>query len=89
MPTYLVESYQPKGASGPAAIVAARLARESGAQHRWSLLLPDEDLCLHLLDGPSARVVHEATVRAELRYQRISQVVVLSPEHPEIQGGSP
>ncbi|HYU61547.1 MAG TPA: hypothetical protein VEK39_12380 [Solirubrobacterales bacterium] len=59
------------------------------ARHRWSLLLPDEDICLHLFDGPSAEVVREATMRAELRCQRISQVVLIGTEHLETQGDSP
>ncbi len=80
MPTYLVESYLPRAGASAAASVAALLG--SGAQHRWSLVLPEEDICLHVLDGPSAEVVREAAVRAELRCQRISQVVLIAAEQP-------
>jgi hypothetical protein len=89
MPTYLVESYVPKSESNLAATVAAFARSGSGARHRWSLFLPDEDICLHVLDGPSAEVVRDATVRAALRCQRISQVVLISAEHLGTQGGPP
>jgi hypothetical protein len=89
VPTYLVESYLPQGESQAAATVAALVASGSGARHRWSLLLPEEDICLHVLDGPSAEVVRAATVRAKLRCQRISQVVLMATGHLKTQGGSP
>jgi hypothetical protein len=87
MPTYLVESYIPKAASSRAVVFAALLGTESGARHRWSVLLPEEDICLHVLDGSTAEVVRDAAVRAELRCQRISEVVLIATEHPETQGG--
>lgn len=87
VPTYLVESYLPRAGSSAAASVAALLG--TGAQHRWSLVLPEEDICMHVLDGPSAEVVRDAIERAELRCQRISQVVLIACEHIETQGGSP
>jgi hypothetical protein len=82
MPTYLVESYLPQARANAAATVAALAAGGAGARHRWSLVLADEDLCLHVLEGPSAAVVREATVRAALRCQRISRVVLITSEHP-------
>jgi hypothetical protein len=88
MPTYLVESYQPKGGTSPATI-AALLGHASDTRHRWTLLLPDEELCFHIVDGPSAEVVRDAAARAELRYERISEVVLLAADHLETQGGSP
>jgi hypothetical protein len=86
MPTYLVESYLPRAEWSTAAAVAALFGSRFDTRHRWSLLLPDEDLCLHVLDGPSAEVVREATERAELRCQRISQVVLLAAGHVELHG---
>jgi hypothetical protein len=86
MPTYLVESYVPQSGSNLVATVAAFARSASGARHRLSLLLPDEDICLHVFDGPSADIVREEAVRAALRCQRVSQVVLLSAGHLE-QGG--
>jgi hypothetical protein len=86
MPTYLVESYLPRADWRTAAAVVALFGSGSETRHRWSLLLPEEDLCLHVLDGPSAEVVREATVRAELRCQRISEVVLVAAEHVELHG---
>jgi hypothetical protein len=80
MPTYLVESYFPHGAACAAATVAALVASESGAKHRWSLVLPDEQICLHVLDGSSARVIREAAAKADLRCQRISCVELISAD---------
>jgi hypothetical protein len=91
MPTYLVESYLPETEAHAAGELAALLASASGARHRWSLVLPEEDICLHVLDGPSADAIREATLRAELRCQRISQVVLISADSPDPnqQGVSP
>jgi hypothetical protein len=90
VPTYLVESYLPRAESSAAAAVAALLGNGSGgAQYRWSLVLPEEDICMHVLDGPSAEVVRDAIERAELSCQRISQVVLIAYEHIETKGGTP
>jgi hypothetical protein len=80
VPTYLVESYLPKLEPGAAVIVAALARGESGARHRWSLFLPEDEICFHVLDGDSEEVIREATVRAELRCQRISEVDLISAE---------
>jgi hypothetical protein len=85
MPTYLVESYLPQAASRAAAAVAALVAGDWGARHRWSLVLAEDEMCLHVLDGPSVEVVHEAAARAELRCQRISRVDLISAEQLELQ----
>jgi hypothetical protein len=77
MPTYLVESYLPKLGPGAAAIVAALTGGGSGARHRWSVFLPEDEICFHVIDGPSEEAVREAALRAELRYQRISRVLPL------------
>jgi hypothetical protein len=88
MPTYLVESYVPEGESRLAATVDAFARSGSAARHRWSLFLPEEEICLHVFEGPSAETVRDAAVRAALRCQRISEVVLLSADHLD-QGGLP
>jgi len=89
VPTYLIESYLPGAEASAAATVAALAGSRSGTRHRWSLLLPEEEICFHVLEGPSAEVVRQATVRAELPCQRITEAVLISADDPEIQGGSP
>ena len=85
MPTYLVESYFPHGAACAAGTVEALVASDSGAKHRWSLVLAEEQICLHVLDGPSAQVIREAAVHAELSCQRISRVELISAEQVGLQ----
>jgi len=87
MPTYLVESYQPKGGASPRT-AAALLGQVPDTRHRWTLLLPDEGICFHILDGPSAEGVREAAALAQLRWQRISEVVLLASDQVETEGGS-
>ncbi|HEU5279120.1 MAG TPA: hypothetical protein VFU26_09480 [Gaiellaceae bacterium] len=78
MPTFLVESYVPRAESEAALTVASLVAAGADARLRWSIVLPVEDICLHVFDGPSAEVVREATVRAALHCQRVSEVVLIS-----------
>lgn len=87
MPTYLVESYVPRPESDAAANAAALGEAGADALLRWSILLPAEDLCLHVLDGPSVDAVRAAAARAALRCQRISEVVVIAPDRAESEGG--
>jgi hypothetical protein len=91
MPTFAVEAYQTEG--GAAALAAAAALAEDGTttRFRWSLVLPDEDLVFHVIDGASSEVVHEATVRARLSCQRISRALLISAEdvgEPRSLGGS-
>ena len=84
MPTFLVESYVAKAGSIVEAAIATRIASGSGARLRWSLLMPDDEICFHLVEGPSEDVVREAALRAELRCQRISAAVFISAEDVEL-----
>jgi hypothetical protein len=88
VPTYLVESYLPRAASETAATVAALLRCGPDARFRFSVVLPDEEMCLHVLEGASVEVVRATTERAELRCERISRVVLISPEDLETGGSS-
>jgi hypothetical protein len=90
MPTFLVESYTPEPGLDAARVAAVRLDAGFGVRHRCSLVLPDEDLCLHVLEGASADAVHEATERAAVRCQRLSEVVLLiAAEDLNAKGDSP
>jgi hypothetical protein len=88
MPTYLVESYLPDAGSTGVAGLAAQLAAGFDAGHRCSLVLTDEDMCLHVFDGQSPEAVCEAAQRAALRCDRISRIELISGE-PMRKGSNP
>jgi hypothetical protein len=58
------------------------------ARHRWSLLLPEEEICFHVLDGESAEAVRELVVRAGLRCDRITEAVPVPARDLECKGGT-
>jgi hypothetical protein len=89
MPTFLIESYLPEQSPAAAATAAARLADDRAARCRWSLLLPQEEIAFHVVDGPSVEAVREATARARLRCQRISEAVLISAEDITELGAAP
>jgi hypothetical protein len=76
---YLVEAYAPlqehEGLGrivGRARAAAAEMRRDGVSVHYLRpILLPDDEVCLHLFEAPSADAVKEASRRAELRYERI------------------
>jgi hypothetical protein len=88
VPTYLVEAYVPQAAAGAAATIASLVAAGADARLRWSIVLPAEDICFHVVDGASVEAVREAAARATVRCQRISEVLLLSAEQGELEGGS-
>jgi hypothetical protein len=87
MPTYLVESYAPNPDKDPRR-VALELRESPLARHRWSLLLPEEEICFHVLDGESAEAVRELVVRAGLRCDRITEAVPVPARDLECKGGT-
>jgi len=80
VPTYLVESYLPKAASPSPSAISAVLSGSLQVRHRWSLFVPDEEIWFHVLDGSSAEVIREATLRAQLRCERISRAVLVAAD---------
>ena len=83
MKSYVVELYLPLGgaeAFAGAALRARRaveaLARE-GVEVRYvrSLFIPADKTCFHVVEGPSAEVVGEASRRARLEYDRIVEAL--------------
>jgi hypothetical protein len=89
MPTFLIESYLPERSATAAATAAAALADGRGARYRWALLLPDEEIAFHVVESPSLDVLREATARARLRCQRISEAVLISAEDITELGAAP
>jgi hypothetical protein len=81
MPNFLVEVYAPKAARLADLAFAARTAVElatceSGrVRYLDSMLVPEDETCFHLFEGPSAAAVSEAARRAALPFQRVVEVV--------------
>jgi len=79
---YLVEAYAPlqeqEGLGrivGRAQAAAAEMQRDGvSVRYLRPILLPEDEVCLHLFEAPSADAVTEASRRAELRYERIVEV---------------
>jgi hypothetical protein len=95
MPSYLIESYLPRTRSGELAAEVGRLRRATETltaegervRHLRSTFLPDDELCLHLLEAESAATVGEASRRAAIKPARVMQAVSVAPT--EATGGTP
>ena len=95
MPSYLIESYLPRSRSGELHALADRLRRATesltaeGARvrHLRSTFLPNDELCLHLLEADSAAMVSEASRRAAIEPARVMQA--LSVASTDAPGGAP
>jgi hypothetical protein len=83
MPSYLIESYLPRSRSAELRAVVARLRRATesltaeGTQvrHVRSTFVPDDELCLHLIEAESAEAAGEASRRAGMTPERIVEAV--------------
>ena len=95
MPSYLIESYLPRSRSGDLHAVVDRLRRATegltaeGAQvrHVRSAFVPDDELCLHLLEAESAAMVGEASRRAAIEPARVVPALSVAPS--DAPGGAP
>jgi hypothetical protein len=95
MPSYLIETYLPRSRSGElhAAVDRLRRATESltaegtRVRHLRSAFVPDDELCLHLLEADSAAMVDEASRRAAIEPARVVQAVPVTPT--DAPGGAP
>jgi hypothetical protein len=95
MPSYLIEAYLPRRRSGELPGTVSRLKRAAESltaegtrvRHLRSTFLPDDELCLHLLEAESAATVSEASRRAAIEPARVvpAQPVVSS----DAPGGAP
>ncbi len=81
MVSWLVEAYVPQPDSEQLPALVARLQAKAAAmrsegipvRHVRSILLPGEETCLHLIEGPSAAVVSELGRRADLICDHIAE----------------
>ena len=95
MPSYLLASYLPRSQSGEVRAVVDRLRRATesltaeGTQvrHLRSTFVPDDELCLHLLEAESAATVGEASRRAAIEPARVLQALSVAPS--DAPGGAP
>ena len=81
MRRFLAESYVGSPDGLDASVARARSAAESlrregvPIRHVRSTLVPEEELCLHIFDAPTATAVGLAGERAALHLARIVEVV--------------
>lgn len=83
VPSYLVESYQPRGRAGElaSALVRARLAASAMAaegtpvRHLGSTFLPDDEVCLHLFEAASAQLAREVSRRGGIAVDRVVEAL--------------
>lgn len=79
MAHYLVEAYSPKSSREDLNSLVARARRASAGMRRDGIdvrylrpiLVPEDEICFHLFEAPSAEAVGEASRRAQLVYERI------------------
>jgi hypothetical protein len=87
MPSYLIESYLPRSRSNELAAEVGRLRRATESltaegvrvRHVRSTFLPNDELCLHLLEAESAMTVGEASRRAAIEPARVVQALPVAP----------
>lgn len=98
MPSYLVESYHSRRDEAELAPASAR-ARDAAETLsrggievryvRWTFV-PEDEICLHLIEAPSLETVREALALAAISYVRIVEAVDRPPpgaaEHDEVLG---
>ena len=75
MTSFLVESYEPLSAAIAAIEARARsAARGTPVRYRRAIFVPADEVCFHLVDGPSADAVGDVVRRAGISAQRILEV---------------
>jgi hypothetical protein len=92
MPSYLIESYLSRTRTGELPDVVSRLRRAAESltaegtrvRHLRTTFLPDDELCLHLLEAESAATASEASRRAAIEPARVIQA-----ESVAAPGGAP
>jgi hypothetical protein len=95
MPSYLIECYLPRSRAGELAATVDRLRRATEAltaegievRHLRSTFLPNDELCLHLVEAESAATVGEASRRAAIEPARVVPALAVAPT--DAPGGAP
>jgi hypothetical protein len=95
MPSYLIESFLPRSRSGELRAVVDRLRRAAesltaeGTQvrHLRTTFVPDDELCLHLVEAATAATVGEASRRAAIEPARVVRALPVGT--CDAPGGAP
>jgi hypothetical protein len=81
--SFLLESYSPKREAAALDELTAR-ARKGAAdaaheglevRHVRSFIAPDDDMCFHIFEAPSANAVARVSELASLDHERITEVI--------------
>ncbi len=91
--TYAVECFEP-GVARASVAVAARRAREAAAalraegrevEHVDTLLMPDDEVVLHVFAADAPETARDASVRAGVAFERVIEVVSVPPDGGPLQ----
>jgi hypothetical protein len=83
MPSYLIEGYLPRSRAAELSETVARMREAADeltaegitVRHVRSSFVPADELFMHVLEAPSAEAAGEATRRAGIAPERISEAV--------------
>jgi hypothetical protein len=80
MPTFLVESYEPRGSAEEHASRARAAAAADGGRYIRSIYAPQDELCLHIFESPSPERLEQAMDAAGFSYVCITEVAEFPTE---------
>jgi hypothetical protein len=83
--TYLLEGYEPRGTAPFADLEArCRAAAEAydGVRYVRSILVPEDETCFHVFEGPSEEAVRRAGVEAGLTPVRVIACLTSAAKGP-------
>lgn len=78
MPSFILETYVPRLTAGELDDLVERARRAAAGTpviHVRSYFVPDDDMCMHVFEGPSVAAVQEIAESAGLESERIVQSV--------------
>lgn len=83
MSSFIVEVYAADMSEADLAAVAARVRaaakevslRGARVRYRRSIFVPQDEICIHMFEGPSAEVVRTASERAGLVVERVLEAL--------------
>ena len=84
--TYLLEGYEPLGLTSLAELEArCRTAAEAsdGVRYVHSILVPEDETCFHLFEGPSEEAVRKAGAEAGLTPVRVVACLASAAKGPD------
>jgi hypothetical protein len=84
MPNFAIEAYHASGSDdrlGEELVRARSAAAAEGVRvrHLGSVLLPGDEIAMHVFEGPSLEAVRNVLERADLEYERIVEATLHDP----------